>query len=48
MKIECEVTVNKITGDFVTVTLNGDFEAIVELLRKLNFDLDMAKELEVE
>lgn len=53
MKIECEVRVKtpragKGTIDFVTVTLDGNFEAILELLTKINFNLDIAKELELQ
>ena len=34
--------------DTVEVTLEGEFEAIVALLRKLKFDTLVAKELEIE
>jgi len=45
MKIECTVTVNK---KVVTVTLEGEFETIVELLQKAGFDLVKAQELELK
>lgn len=51
MKIECEVKVKQAprygmeTTDCVRVTLDGNFDAIMELLRKLGFNADTAKEL---
>lgn len=51
MKIECEVRVKREPRlgmeiiEAMNITLEGDFEAIVALLRKVNFNQDMAKEL---
>lgn len=52
MKIECRVSISSseytIHKKEVTVTLEGEFEAIIELLRKANFDLTKAQELELK
>lgn len=54
MKIEAEIRI-KLSPRYgievtepVKIVLEGEFNAIVELLRKVKFDLDVARDLELK